>query len=211
MSTRRTWLVLICILAGLVCYYLPWYTHITAGFTMHAFDLAEWSSLHPAVRSESPELWTSLLLRLPQVALLAGLVLVTNGLRDARMRWLWRAIAVLFALRLLPPTDFFSGASQDPNYRQMMLLSAVAVGLMGGALLLYRLPAKWQMTTLAGVLLAGLLAGWMGLSRTQTLLDNFAIDVQLGPGIWGLSAVSVAAIVLLLWPLRQVLGATTEA
>ena len=78
---RRGWLIFAGLILATVCYYLPWYTHDTAGFTTNAFDLAEWSSLHPAVRSSSPPMLTSFLLRFPQVMLIVALALAANRLR----------------------------------------------------------------------------------------------------------------------------------
>ncbi len=69
---RRPGWVLVCLAFALIGYHLAWYTHPTAGFTTNAFDLAEWASLHPAVRSSSPPMLTSFLLRLPLIMLVAA-------------------------------------------------------------------------------------------------------------------------------------------
>ena len=36
MAYAACWLVFAGLILALVCYYLPWYTHSTAGFTMNA-------------------------------------------------------------------------------------------------------------------------------------------------------------------------------
>lgn len=197
---RRAWGIVIVLAVGVVCYYLPWFTHKTAGFTMNAFDLAEWSSLHPAVRSEAPPLLTSFLLRAPQVALVAALAVASSRLDDVRYRWMVRLMAALLALRLVPPTDFFTGTTADPNYRQMAWMTALGLILAAAVVPLHRIVRRWHDGLLAAVLLGGILAGWWGLSRAYTLLDNFEIDVQTGPGILGLSGVSLAVMTSLLWP-----------
>ncbi len=199
-SSRRAGLIVGCLALGIVGYYLPWFAHSTAGFTMNGFDLAEWSSLHPAVRSSSPPMLTSFLLRLPQVVLAAALALAANGLLDPRRRWVARGAAVLLALRMVPPTDFFGSARGDPNYRQMAFLTVAGLALVLGALGLYRLSPRWQKWLLAALLVSGLLAGWVGLSRAGTLLENFEIDVHPGAGIILWSAASGAAMLLVLWP-----------
>jgi hypothetical protein len=197
---RRAWLVIASLIVATACYELPWYVHDTAAFTTNAFDLAEWASLHPAVRSSSPPLLTSFLLRFPQVALIFALALAANGLHDPRSRWSWRAVALLPALRFFPPGDFFTGASTDPNYRQMLLLVALCAGSVLIAILLERAAARVQSALLIAALAAGMLGGWWGLSRAGVLLDNFEIDVSIGAGIIGLSLAAVAAGLAAVWP-----------
>lgn len=195
MSTRRVLSVMLGLALGVVCYYLPWYTHTTAGFTMNAFDLAEWTSLHPAVRSSSPPMLTSFLLRAPQWALVAALALAANLWGDLRARWIVRAAALALALRFIPPKDFFTTATSDPNYRQMALLTGLSVFSAAAAVAIARLGPGRQTWLVAGALVAGALAGWIGLSRAGVLLDNFEIAVQIGPGAFGFSA--AAAVVVL--------------
>jgi hypothetical protein len=145
------------------------------------------------VRSSSPPLLTSFLLRAPQVVLAAGIALAANGIDSPRGRWVVRGLAVLLALRLMPPTDFFTGASGDPNYRQMMLLTLAGLGLVTVAMLLARVSPRAQADVLFALLVIGLVGGWVGLSRAEVLLDNFEMEVQLGLGV----VVWSAALVLL--------------
>lgn len=200
MTSRRTWMILIGLVLGLVCYNLPWYTHSTAGFTMNGFDLAEWSSLHPAVRSSSPPMLTSFLLRAPLLALVAALALVSNRLHDPRMRWVLRGLAAVCALRFVPPADFFSSATNDPNYRQMALLSALSFVAVVVATLLYRVPERGQLGLAAVIMLAGTAAGWAGLSRSKLLLDNFEIVVRVGPGFIGYGVLALVLVGIVFWP-----------
>ncbi len=203
---RRAWLILGGVILATACYYLPWYVHDTAAFTTNAFDLAEWASLHPAVRSSSPPMLTSFLLRFPQVMLIFALALAANGLRDPRSRWVWRAMALIPALRFFPPSDFFTGASADPNYRQMLLLTGLCAAGVLIAILLEQAASRWQSALLVAALIAGVIAGWWGLSRAGVLLDNFEIDVTIGAGVIGLSLAAVAAALIVVWPGRQVLS-----
>jgi hypothetical protein len=197
---RRAWLVIAGLIVATACYELPWYVHDTAAFTTNAFDLAEWASLHPAVRSSSPPLLTSFLLRFPQVALIFALALAANGLHDPRSRWIWRATALIPALRFFPPSDFFTGASADPNYRQMLLLFGLSAVSVLAALLFERAPARWQSALLIVALAVGVIGGWWGLSRAGVLLDNFEIDVSIGAGVIGLSLAATAAALAAVWP-----------
>lgn len=190
---RRTGLLVVVIAAlglALMAFYLPWVTHTTAGFTMNGFDLAEWTSLHPATRSGSPPMLTPFLLRAPQVAIAIGLALAAGAVSDLRWCTVGWAAALAIALRMIPPVEFWQGARGDPNYRQMALLTAIGVG--GVALVaLVRLRGRYWFGVLVIVLVAGVLAGWAGLSRAGVLLDNFEIAVKIGagPALYTLAAV----------------------
>ncbi len=188
---------------ALVCYHAPWYTHSTAAFTLNAFDLAEWTSLHPAVQASSPALLTSFLLRAPQLALILALALHANGFGDARVRWLLRAAALLVTLRFLPPREFFGSAASDPNFRQMMLLTGLGIGGVLVVLLAEKLAQRWQGALVALVLALGVGAGWWGLARAHTLLDNFEIAVSVGVGAVGYTVFSALVAVIGLSLLRR--------
>ncbi len=203
---RRAWIGLTGVIGlalALACTYAPWHTHSTAAFTLNAFDLAEWTSLHPAVRASSPALLTSFLLRVPQLALILALTLHANYLGDARVRWLLRAAALLVALRFLPPREFFGSAASDPNFRQMMLLTGLGVGGVVAAILAEKLARRWQGLLAAALLALGIGAGWWGLARAHTLLDNFEIAVSVGVGAVGYTAFSALVALLGLSLLRR--------
>jgi hypothetical protein len=199
---RAGWIILL-LLVGVVAYHLPWIGHSTAGWTMHAYDFAEWTSLHPAVRGSSPPLFTSYLLRMPQAALVIALALATGGLRDARLRWLGWGFAALLALRFLPPTEFFTGAGGDPNYRQMLLLTGLGLVGVGVGALLGRRSGRWAAVLLALALAKGAVAGWWGLSRADALLGHFEIQASVGAGPVLLTLASAAAATLALIPVRR--------
>jgi hypothetical protein len=202
MMLKRAWWMIVALALGMVAYYLPWFTHKTAGFTMNAFDLAEWTSLHPAVRSESPAMLTSFLLRAPQVALVMALAIAASRLDDPRSRWIMRAMAMLLALRFVPPTDFLGSAQDDPNYRQMALMTVIGLASVVAVVPLHRTVRRWHDVLLGGVLLIGTAAGWWGLSRAKTLLDNFEIGVSTGPGVILFSVITVIVLGALLWSAR---------
>jgi hypothetical protein len=210
MTERRAGWLVCGLIAALTAYYLPWFTHLTAGFTTNGFDLAEWTSLHPAVRSSSPPMLTSFLLRFPQWVIVVALALAANGFANARIRWVLRGTAALLALRFFPPIDFFSSAQDDPNYRQMMLLCVLNLLAVLAALGLSRLSARVQSGVLVILLLSGIGAGWIGLSRAKLLLDNFEIAVKIGPGFVGYMVLSVFMIGLIVaqrssvvWPWQR--------
>ncbi len=121
---RSNWLLRFpWLLAALVAYYLPWISHQAAVFSLNAYDLAEFTSLDPAVRGGSIPLVTPFLLRsvMAGLALLFGIRALKAG--SSRIRWGYTALALWLAITLLPPLDFFRGAWGDPNYRQQFGLS----------------------------------------------------------------------------------------
>lgn len=206
MGRPRVWVMVGCIVLALGFYHQPWYTHETAGFTMHAYDLAEFASLHPAVRSSSPPMQTSFLLRAPLLMLVTALAVLANEWRDPRLRWVVRGAALGLALRFVPPSDFITGASADPNYRQMALLTALGFVALPLSLLVPRVPAHWQRWLVTVVMAVGVAAGWIGLSRADTLMANFEIDVSVGYGMIGFTVVSAVAVLAGLWPESGVTG-----
>lgn len=197
--TGRGWWTLWTLLALLACYHAPWFAHESAGFTMHAYDLAEWSSLHPAVRSSSPAMLTSFLLRAPLFAVVFGLALAANWFVDARVRWTVRAVELIVALRFVPPKEFFTAASDDPNYRQMALLAALSVIAILAAFGVGRLRERAQTGILGAAIIASIVAGWWGLSRAGELLRNFEIDVHSGMGIVTYTVIAAAAVIVHVW------------
>lgn len=198
MMKARVWWVLVGVLTMAVCYHIPWVTHDTAGFTMHGFDLAEWTSLHPAVRSSSPGLLTTLLLRVPLLAVVFALALVANSADDERMRWAIRICALLFAVRFIPPKEFFTSSSDDSNYRQMALLTLLSGAAVGVSLLIARLSQGVQKTLFVVVVVSGVVSGWWGLSRSGELFDNFELDVSYGIGIYGYTAAALLSVLVTL-------------
>lgn len=199
--SRRSGWILIAVGLALICYYLPWFAHQTAGFTMNAYDLAEWSSLHPATRSSHPPMLTSFLLRLPHVLLLFAAALAANGQRDARLRWVVRGVALLLVLRMVPPVEFFRDETADPNYRQQLLLTVLGGVLVAGSVAVRSRRAAQGL--IAAVLAASGVAGLWGLSRAGVLLYNFEIDVRIGAGAYGLALFAALALLLALWPDRS--------
>src|SRR5258706_5695618 len=93
---------------ALLAYYLPWVYHKTAALTANGYDLAEWVSIHPAVRNGNPPLLAPFLLRV----VLSGLALLF-GLHAAKSQklthWLYAVFALILSITLLPPLDFFRG------------------------------------------------------------------------------------------------------
>ncbi len=168
---------------ALIAYYLPWIWHPTAALTANAYDLAEWVSIHPAVRNGDPPLVAPFLLRslLGGIALLCGLCAVCA--QKWWGRWLYGALAVILAITLLPPPDFFRGAGGDPNYRQQF---GLAVGTFIALLAIFGLRrrlARFSARLEAVIVLAVLIAAYVGEGLALRVVQSLGIAVMLGGGI----------------------------
>lgn len=175
-------LILLVLLAAYAL--LPWVTHPTAALTSNAYDLAEWASIFPAVRSE-PLLLTALLLRLPLVGAawwVAGWK--ASSQRTAYILSLQGAVVVVIAVALLPPFEFLTSGRGDPNYQQQALLAAAA--LIGGlAILWWRSRAHHDAPLRllsAGALVIGAGAGLWGTAQALSLWQSVGITASIGAG-----------------------------
>ncbi|MBI5927863.1 MAG: hypothetical protein HY862_01030 [Chloroflexi bacterium] len=162
---------------------MVWQTHKVAAFSSNAFDLAEWVSLHPTVRAESPALFTPMLLRLPLILLAGIMALGSSVLQTEKAKWIWRGVALLVVLRLNAPTDFYPWGGGSPNDQQLgrltaFGLAAVFVIILGGRWLRF----FWKPATLI-LLLASLITALEGYHRAQKVLHSIQIETKLGGGL----------------------------
>lgn len=194
--SRRTTITLI-IFAGalmLIGYSLPWLQGPGVSLSPNAYDLAEWSSLHPAARAESPALLTALLLRLPLACI--ALMLSFSAPADTRGRLICGLGALLLAAALLPPLEFVR-AFDDLNYRQQFMLAAVA--LIGSLIGLSGVLRRWSRVVAVLALVIGAAASAAGLARGYALFTAIQIEVTIGAGgvlltlLFGLAALVVMA------------------
>ncbi len=168
----------------LALYLFPWLVNPAASLTLNAYDLAEWASLHPAVRDAN--LLTSLLLRLPLPCL--ALIVAFSGRRS-----LIRAFVVLaLSIAVLRP-EFFT-ALGDPNYQQQVALAAVA--LVGGVIGLSGILRRWQGWIAAGIAFVGATACSIGVANGCGLMRGFNLPTQIGIGGVGLALAFVGLALL---------------
>ena len=124
---KHACLLLFLLLIGLLGYLLPWAVAPSAPMTLNAYDLAEWTSLHPAQRHSSPPLLAPLLLRAQLVILSLTFALVVS-------RRPWRLISAatvaILALAQLPPFEYVYDIA-NLNYRQQfgLALASLIAGL----------------------------------------------------------------------------------
>jgi len=157
----------------LVFYAFPWVVNPAASLSPNAYDLAEWTSLHPVVRAETPMLLTSLLLRLP-LACLALLIAFR-----ARRSWFSVIVVLLIGAALMPPLEIIK-AMGDPNYDQQAALAVIT--LIGGAIGLSGILPRARRWVAAGIGLVGAVASVIGLLQGYSLMRDFQLPTQIGLG-----------------------------
>lgn len=181
-------------------YSIPWITSPSAGLTLNAYDLAEWTSLHPSARMVLPSLLPTLLLRWP----LASIVLMV-AFSVPVPRWLRLCIVLVGAAALLPPVSFFTGDWNDPNYRQMLFLSMLV--LLGGLLGVSDWLRRQASAVMWGIGVSAFISSLWGGLAGYDLFQQYRLPVQLGIG--GLLFV-LFLLVFALWGLMQKQGGSTN-
>jgi hypothetical protein len=179
------WLLWTLLAFALVTYTLPWVINSGVSLSLGAYDLAEWSSLHPAVRASNPPFLATFLLRFPLACL--GVI---AALMASKRRWPKLTASILIALALLPPVEFFTQYRDDPNYRQQFALALLVL-----LVCLTAFPHRWARLRgwlSAGAALAAGVSGLLGLSETYRLMRDFGLST--GISLWPF----IFAVILLL-------------
>ena len=156
---------------GLLALFLPWLNDANAALVLNAWDLAEWSSLHPLSRNADLSLVVSFGLRALPLFLLA-LILWRAGLPNL----LRATLSLLVAVALLPPPHFFLTNLSDPNYRQQLMMSATVliIGLASGS---GKTRLHWLHFLLS---LMAMLTAWVSLTAALDL--HRSLKLEAGPG-----------------------------
>lgn len=180
------------VLLGLFGYVQPWLAAPSGSMTLNAFDLAEWTSLHPAQRATSPPMLTPLMLRLQLLILSVILGALPAG---PRVRACAAIMILVLTLAQLPPLDIL----YDPNnlnYRQQLYLAATSLG---ASFCLFAVNRR-RIALLATIALplVGIVTAAYGLAQAAGLYQQFELEAAPGAGLWILSAcyISIAAIAL---------------
>lgn len=179
MTAFRDVRLLLLALLLLIMYTLPWLDGGSRALALGAYDLAEWTSLHPAVRGQSPPLLTTLLLRLP---LACVAVWVAWWPAPARLwgRLVQGLIALLLTAALLPPLDFFTN-SADVNYRQQFMLAVLTLAAVLPGLSLRLARARWGIAALALLLAAASAAA--GTTQAASLFDALGLAPRVSAAV----------------------------
>jgi hypothetical protein len=158
-----------------VAYTLPWVTNPGVSLSLGAYDLAEWSSLHPTVRASNPPFLAAFLLRFPLACL--GLM---AALMPAERRWPRITAGLLMAVALLPPVEFFTQYRDDPNYRQQFALTVLV--LLASLLAFTSRLAGLRVWLCAGIAVGAGVSGLLGLNEAYRLMREFGLST--GVSIW---------------------------
>jgi hypothetical protein len=180
-KTSNSWLAAMPLLAALIGFYLPWLNNAAAALSANAFDLAEWVGLSPAQRSANPPMLAPFLLRagLAGLALLFGLRARAASSGPARLAW--TGLALVLALILLPPLEFFRGAWDDVNYRQLMGLCLGALIGLGLIACLRRRQLPWRNLEILVTALS-MLCALLGELQALNVVRALHIPAPLGIG-----------------------------
>ncbi len=155
--------------------YLPWIITKGAALSSNLYDLAEWTSLDPAVHGMTPPFLTPLLLRAT-----SGLIAVALANRAAILRsriagWSLRVLALMIGVGLLPPFDFLRNSFGDPNYRQQFgvaVITVLAVLISG-----WRPSQSIRVGAAVLAVMCGVAGGILGLNAYRALGVHDAVGV----------------------------------
>jgi len=179
--------VLALLLLALAGYLLPWVTAPNSAMTLNAFDLAEWTSLHPLQQQATPPLIVPLLLR-AQLPILA--VLITLWSTGRMERFLAFLFLVLLSVSQLPPLEFLNNVA-DPNYRQLLFLAIATILLSTG--LGFILAAQFRPFVIIFLAVTGIVTSLLGQSQAIELYQVTLEQGETGGGLW-LIVVAYAAV-----------------
>lgn len=174
------------ILTALIGFFLPWTSHISAGLTANAYDLAEWAGLSPLTKMSTPQMITPLFVRLVLVGI--GVLIAFEALRSrsvlARRALLIGALLVAFTLQ--PPLGFFTSAREDVNYRQLFALSMATFAAIGAVLIIARVKAVRRHFARIEASIAALTAisGIVGAAQAFDILQRILVPVAPSVGLF---------------------------
>ncbi len=188
------------LLIALIAYAIPWLVNPGVSLSPNAYDLAEWASIHPAMRLIAPPLLTSFLLRLPLVCL--ALLFAFYAVCSGASKWIAMLCVLLIAIALLPPLEFFISASSDINYQQQMIL-AIAT-LIGGTIVVSDTARRLYRPLVFIIAFVGMAVCTLGLVQGYNLMSHYNMPVRIGMGGMTLSAVFLAFVLLQLRRFRPI-------
>lgn len=174
-ATGFIWLIMLLLLA----YALPWVANPGAALTVNAYDLAEWTTLHPGSINQTPVLLASFTLRVQLLIIAALIALYAPRPRFTGRWWLHASAVILLIIAQLPPLEAIT-AFDNLNYRQQTLLAMATaiVAIIGLTSWLHRYrPA---ITIALG--LVGISTAIYGIARSIELMQAFQLPAMLHTG-----------------------------
>ena len=176
-SQTNVFILALWIVAG-IGYFVPWVITPMNSLSLGAYDLAEWTSLHPIVRQTLPYLWTTFALRIPLAVL--GILFVAYINQQSQKVIVALVCLGFVVIALFPPLEFFTAYRDDPNYIQQFTLALVTAGV--GILTLMMQRGKHAYAILALLSLLGAVASVAGLYQAFELIKGFSLPVTVGLG-----------------------------
>lgn len=190
MLRRHAITVYLLLILGLAGYLLPWIVAPTAPLTLNAYDLAEWTTLHPNQRGTPLAVPLLLRLQLPIIAMLTALFACGR-----RIKPLAALMIALLALAQFPPLEFVTIARHDSNYQQQFLLAAIS--LVAGLGLLACKPSRLLVLAAFGLAIIGLAASLVGQHQARLLYEMSLQESApgVGAGVLALAYIGMTAAV----------------
>mgnify|MGYP001554124038 CR=1 FL=1 len=189
MFNKSNYLTYLLLGIALFGYVLPWILISTNPMSLGAYDLAEWSSLHPSQPTSSPPMLVPLLLRLQLVIISTLIALHTHTILQ---RWIGLCVIALLAVAQLPPLEFLTIARDNINYQQQFMLATTSLVIGSG--LIMRNPKQWQPIITIILLSIGIISSISGLQHAQELYTLSLQEHTIGSGL----IVTVGAYIVML-------------
>lgn len=200
-ASRQSIIIAVIVSAALTAYVTPWVHSPSTALTLTAYDLAEWTTLHPVSRSAALPYFAALLLRWHLAALCALIALFAPPPPFKGLWWAHALAVLVLIVAQLPPPEFVTQLN-DGNYQQQAALGVLSL-LFGGLGLSGRLH-RWRYALGAGLGVAGVITALGGLGRAVGLMQQpFNLPVSSGAGGWVLALIYSVFAAYCLWQLRQ--------
>lgn len=191
-------LLLLCLALTWLGYVMPWVTHQSAALQINGFDLAEWMTFLPEVRSGS--LAAN---RITQLVPLAIAVVTTAAFAwEVRGlgRWLLLAVAGVGLVSLLPGYPFILFFREDVTVQRQLMLAAAAAVLTTATFLLPRLPYSLGVWLRVALVAVGVVVAVFNFAALQPVVSAlYGASIPPGSGLVLMVAGFVGCGVLLLW------------
>ena len=180
------------VIVGLLGFVQPWILAPAGSMTLNAFDLAEWTSLHPAQRATSPPMLTPLMLRM-QLLILS--VMLGASATAGRLKAGATILILALTAAQLPPLDIVYDFN-NLNYRQQLVLAGVSL-IASYALLAFN-PQRIAILASVALPLIGMVTAVLGLGQALELYHHFKLEAVPGAGLWilGLSYIGMIVVAL---------------
>lgn len=178
MKQNHSLLIYLLIVLCFFGYIIPWVIVSTSPLTLGAYDLAEWTTIHPSQPATSPPLNIAFILRLQLVliTLLVGL----NAQTD-KARLLSTVLIIPLAIAQLPPLDFLTSESGNINYQQQFVFASIS--LFVGYMLTFFKPTRFVPIVIVTLSAVGIVTSIVGLNEAQKLYTMSFIEHTSGNGI----------------------------